>query len=419
MSHSQNVQPVETGTVATPLAPPQAPHPRWSRFIHGEWAVTFFVLTLYGIFLIRLLGFGGDPRDFIMIGSKFIYRPGPSAVIKPDPGYHYSLTGYDGQFCYYIALDPTNARYYIDDPAYRFTHILYPITARIIALGQPGLIPYTLILLNWLAIGGGTLALAAWLRRKGCSPWFALVYAFYPGQYIALQRDLNEPLAYALVALAIYLFDFGGRHRVMWAGISFALAALAREIVLLFAIIYGLALLFDSAGTQSWRERIENHWRRAALLLGLVLGPLALYKGFLLLWLHSAGLPSDNTPEVVPFRGIFALWPWEINQKAAVICIILPALICGGMGLWALWKQGGTVEVWSMLLSIQLFVVMLAPASYIEIVGSERVTIGVALAACCCLPYFDALSGRKRWWLWTSSGLWLALIPVILLLTAL
>ena len=391
---------------------------RWQRLTRSEWAVALLVLLFYGLFLVRFLASGGDPRDFIVIGSQFIHRPGPSAVIKPDPGYHYSLNGYDGQFDYYIALDPVNARFYIDVPAYRYTRILYPITARVLALGQPGLIPYTLIALNWLAVGGGTLALAAWLRRKGRSPWFALVYGFYPGLYISLQRDLNEPMAYALVALAIYLFDFGGRRRLLWAGISFALAALARETAALFAIIYGAGILLASAEGAGWWARLAANWRRAVLWLGLALGPLALYKGFLLLWLKSAGLPPDLSPELVPFRGILSLWPWQTNQIAAAICIILPALICAGMGVFALWKRAWGVEIWALLLNIQLFVVMLAPPPYIEIFGSERVTIGVVLAACCCLPTFDHLTGRRRWWLWSSSLLWQALIPVLVILTS-
>lgn len=418
MAWDQDTSAISPATTSTAESLPRPRPSRWRRFARSEWAVALLVLAIYGLFLIRFLGSGGDPRDFIVIGSKFIHRAGPSTVIKPDPSYHYLPNGYDGQFAYYIAVDPINARYYIDDPAYRYTRILYPITARLLAAGQPALIPYTLIAINWLALGGGTLALAAWLRHKGCSPWFALVYGLDPGLYISLQRDLNEPLAYALVALGVYLFDFGGRRRVIWAALSFALAALARETTTFFALVYGLALLFASEEGKGWSARLAANWRQAALFLGLALAPLALYKGFLLLWLKSAGLSSDNSPVFIPFQGILSLWPWETNQTAAVICIIAPALICAGMGLWALWKRSWPVELWALLTNILLFVVFLAPASYVEIVGSERVTIGVVLAACCCLPCFDRLTGKKRWWYWSSSILWLGLIPVLVILTA-
>ena len=418
MSGNQPSQPLAQAAITNAELLPRPTPSRWQRFIRSELAVALVVLAIYGLLLARFFGAGGDPRDFILIGSNFIDRPGPSALIIPDPGYHYAKVGYDGQFCYYIALDPVNAPAYIDDAAYRYTRILYPITARLLALGQPALIPYTLILVNWLAIAGGTLALAAWLRRKGSSPWFALVFGLYPGFYISLQRDLNEPLAYSLVALAIYLFDFGGRQRLLWAGISFALAALARESTALFALIYGLAVLLTSVDGAGWLERLKANWLRAALFLMLALAPLALWKGFLLLWLKSTGVPAVDSPEIIPFGGIASLWPWQANQIAAVVAIICPALICAGMGLWALWKRSWTPELWALLLNIQLFVVMLTAPEYLEIFGSERLAMGVVLAACCCLPSFDRLTGKKRWWFWTSSILWQALIPVLFILAS-
>ena len=419
MARDQHSQTAATTKRSEGERAPQPVASRWGQFVRSEWLVAVAVLALYGLLLLRLPGANGDPRDFVLIGSKFIDRPGPSSVITPDPAYHYTVTGYDGQFCYYIALDPINARYYIDVPAYRYTRILYPITARLLALGQPTLIPYTLIALNWLAIGGGTLAVAAWLRRKGRSPWFALVYGCYPGMLIALQRDLTEPLAYALVALAVYLFDFGGRYRLLWAGIGFALAALARETAALFAIVYALALLLEAGSGEGWRARLAANWRRATLLLGLALGPLLLYKGFLLLWLGSLGLPSDLSVQVLPFRGILVLWPWQTNQIAALLCIIAPAMLCAGVGVWALWKRAAGIEVWALLANVLLFVVLLAPPPYIEIFGSERVTMGVVLAACYCLPTFDRLTNRRRWWFWGSTALWQALLPVLVILTSL
>jgi hypothetical protein len=416
MTHDQESPPGSAATATPAEMLSQQPRSRWRQCAYSAWAVALLVLVLYGVLLLKSLAFGGDPRDFIVIGQQFIQRAGPSALITPDPNYHYTRNGYDGQFCYYIALDPINARSYVDDPAYRYTRILYPITARLLALGQPALLPYTLILLNWLALGGGTLAVAVWLARKGSSPWFALVYGLYPGLFIGLQRDLTEPLAYALVALAVYLFAFGGRCRFIWAALSFALAALARESTAVFALVYGLAVVFEPGGALRWQERLSANWRRALIFSGLALGPLVLYKGFLLLWLHSPGLPADLSPEVLPFGGMVALWPWHTNQIAALVCIIFPALICAGMGFWALWRRAWSVEVWALLVNIQLFVVMLAAPPYREIFGSERVTTGVVLAACCCVPGFDRLTGGRRWWFWSASVLWQALIPLLVLL---
>src|SRR5690349_17648003 len=64
--------------------------------------------------------------------------------------------GYDGQFSYYIALDPATAPQLMDVPAYRLQRILLPILARMVALGQPALVPWALLLINFVALVVGT-----------------------------------------------------------------------------------------------------------------------------------------------------------------------------------------------------------------------------------------------------------------------
>src|SRR5258708_19146207 len=126
---------------------------------------------------------------------------------------------------------------------------------------------YAMTLVNCLDLAGGTWALAAWLKRKGVSPWLALVYGLYSGLFIAFRRDLTEPLAYGLVALAIYLFDFGGLRRIIWSALCFALALLTRETVVVFIGIYALSLLFDGAQAHGWRESVLSNWRPVLIFL--------------------------------------------------------------------------------------------------------------------------------------------------------
>jgi hypothetical protein len=191
-------------------------------------------------------------------------------MIQVAPAYHRTLLapGYDGQFNYYIALDPANARYYVDAPSYRYGRILYPLLGRILSLGQPALIPWAFIAINWLAITGGTLAVAARLRAADFTGWPAIVFGLAPGMYISLRRDLADALAYALVALAIYLFyrrpppypppqagegkreptrgrEDPGRGRgtrlLYSSAIVFGLAVLTRETTAVFAVAFAVA----------------------------------------------------------------------------------------------------------------------------------------------------------------------------------
>jgi hypothetical protein len=389
----------------------------WRR---SPWTVATLVLLFYSLWTAVFFAGGHDARDLTFMGDSFLRRSHASSVIAIDPNYRYypDHIGYDGQWAYYLALDPPNARYYMDKPAYRYTRILYPMTARLLALGQPNLIPYTLLLVNLLALGGGTLAVAAWLKRKGISPWLALIYGFYPGLFISLQHDLNEPLAYALLALAVYLFDFGGRRRLIYAGLAFAFAILARETAAVFAALYGLALLAPRPCPAGMSVRLWKPSRvqliQAATLLGLALAPALLYRLFLRLWLGNADVPADVVPELIPFRGILSYWPWQGPQIIAAVTVIAPALICAAVGVRALWRRLWRVEVFILLANVQLFVVMLAADSFPDIASSARVTASVVPAALFCLPAFDSLTRRNRTWLLAAAGLWLALLPWLL-----
>ncbi len=224
---------------------PVAPPPRWSGW-QSPWLVAVVAMAPYILWLAIYLPRSHGGLDFLFIDPAFLQHNPPHSAIQIDPSYLASVQGrggYDGEFYYYIATDPQNARYDTDGPAYRYTRILYPMLARVLAAGQASAIPYTMVLINLLAIGGGTLALALWLKRRKRSPWFALIFGLYPGLFVSLSLDLTEPMAYALVALAIYLLDVGGRRRLLWAGLTFALATLTREISAIFPAVYTVAIL--------------------------------------------------------------------------------------------------------------------------------------------------------------------------------
>ena len=378
-----------------------------------EWVVAALVFALYGVWIALHFLTGQDVRDFIVIGKQAILRSHASGVIRYDPRYVYrDPLGYDGQYCYFIALDPVHARWYMDFPAYRYGRILYPLLARALAFGQASLIPYTLVAINWIAAPAGTLAVGAWLRRKGLSPWLALIYGLSLGMFIALNGDLTEPLAYAFVALAVYLLDFGGRRRMLAAGAAFALAILTRETTAVFAVVWGGWLLLGGAAGVSWRERVRANWRPAATLLGLALLPYLAYKLFLLLWLGSLGTPASVAFELLPFAGLAHYWPWSGFQYVEILSVVLPALICAAAALRALPRRPDSPAIWALLANALLFVLLLPASSYIDQFASSRITLGVVLAALYCIPDLDARFAGRRSWLVISSALWLMFLPI-------
>jgi hypothetical protein len=388
------------------------------RTVMGSpWTPALAVLVAYGWWLLVAFRSGHEARDFIVIGPSFVRQGHSSAVIKLDPHYHYlpGTSGYDGQFAYFIALDPVHARDYLDSkspgsagPDYRYTRILYPMLARALALGQADAIPYTLIVINWLAVAGGTLALAAWLRRKRISPWFSLLYGIYPGLFVTVQRDLNEALAYALVALAVYLYDLGGARALLMAALSFALASLARETTLVFPIVYTLSAWAQSRSVR----RPTRKWILLAFA-ALSFGPFMLWKGFLWYWLGSIGRSGGVYPQPVPFRGLLSYWPWSSDGVEQCVSLVIPAMLCLCLCLWALKRRLFRPELWALLLNILLFVVFLNTKSYAEYYASGRIATGVVLAAVYCLPVFHTLARRIRPWIWVCALLWLSLLPAL------
>ncbi len=144
--------------------------------------------------------------------------------------------------------------------------------------------------------------------------------------------------------------------------------------------------------------------------------PYVLWRVFLLVWLGATGINTDLVPQLVPFGGLLALWPLNAEQLRTVVVVIVPALICAGLGVWALRQRIFAVEVWALLAHVIVFVVMLPELDYVDFGGTGRITTGVVLAALFCVPTFDRFGRRNRWWLAVCAALWLSVTAVSLLL---
>ncbi|MBZ0296981.1 MAG: hypothetical protein K8L99_30760, partial [Anaerolineae bacterium] len=145
--------------------------------------------------------------------------------------------GYDGQFAYFIARDGAQAVPYIDGPTLRYQRILYPLVSRVLALGQPQLVPWALVIVNILAhsIAAGlvTYLLVGW----GAPAIGGLIYGLWVGSLFAVLLDLNEPLCFMLALLAVITYQ---QRRFRWTIVLLVLATLAKELAIVIA--GGLAL---------------------------------------------------------------------------------------------------------------------------------------------------------------------------------
>ncbi len=345
------------------------------RGLNERWVLLITACVAVAYVSARLFQAGGDPAALAEIGTR--YGQG-----VPD-----GTEGYDGQFAYFIALDPNpeHVAPHLDVPAYRYQRILYPLLARLLALGQPAAIPWALIALNLAGHLLGTWALARWLTLSGSRAAYALIYGLWVGLIISLGTDLSEPLAFGLITLAWLFRKRGG----MIGGALLLTASLfAKETSSLFL----MAALAADVFARRWRRGV------APLLLG------ALAFGIWQIWLWrqfgSFGIGTGGamaTPfEYIPFLGFFRI---ALASPAAFALfalafgpfVILPAI-------WALVKAGRAVVagardsgLWAMLLN-GLVIVFLPFSTFREPLGLVRIATGTYLG----ILLFAAPRGRNR-----------------------
>ena len=305
---------------------------------------------------------------------------------------------YDGHYSYQIAyrlfgeeaLIPDNYFFREAIPnAYRFQRILYPFLARLLAANQPALIPWTLILINIMAIALGTWVIERLLSYHNTSHWYAIVYGLYAGNLVALRSDMNEPLAQALVMVAIWSWI---QQKYPQSFISFALALLTKETALLFIAAYGLHSL------------IERQWRNA-FGFGLSIIPYAIYQLLLFYWLGEYGVTSGEGLTWIPvgsWLGLtqFSMKVFLILSIAIVPIAILPTVFGFLISLRAI-KQGFYHPYTFAILFNAIFILFLPPLTFRESSALIRVVQGLAIS----LLLFGALTRSGR--ILNYSVLWL------------
>jgi len=259
------------------------------RRLLRPWHVIGLIALAY--IALTLARYGGDPMRFVLVGPS----------------------GYDGQFAYQIARAPLGAPPLLDVPAYRYQRILYPLVARVAALGQAALIPWTLIAVNWAALVVGTWLTEGILVGRSASRWYALSYGLFGGLLMGVRLDLTEPLAYALVQAAVLEYE---RGRTSGAAGWLALAALTKETTLLVAV----GFLGSFALSRRWRDLIV--W---TVIVGV---PFAALQVFLRVWLGAWGIGSGGamaTPfEWIPYRGLWSIAALNVRVFALIAVIVVP-----------------------------------------------------------------------------------------------
>lgn len=339
----------------------------------------FIALAIVGTALVR---HDNDPMKFVLQGPCYTQNDVKAPV------------GYDGQFAYAIAVNPLGAAPLLDDPAYRYQRILYPMLARVMALGQPEWVPWTLIALNVLALALGAELLGRHLTRRGLRPWYGLLFILWVGQWFSLRFDLQEPLSLALALAALAFLD---RNHVWLAAVTFGLGGLTKDIALLFCL--------GAAASKFVSRRI---WPGVILLLGGVL-PYLLWAAVLSgIFKTCVFQSSAATMEWIPFNGLRFCPPALLGL--ALLWLIAPAALAIGVILNERSTMQKSWPFWATLANIA-FLVFLPRTAYWDGIALLRlggglvisVTILTAMSVPRALRYLAAL--------WGTSPILAALIP--------
>lgn len=342
--------------------------------------LVLFVCVIYtlGVLLVN----NGDPMSFVLLGTRF------------SEGNPQGTEGYDGQFAYQIALNPLGAAPYVDVPAYRYQRILYPVLARLLALGQPVLIPWALIVVNLVAIGLGTWATEQLLKDCRTNRWYALVYGLYGSQMLGLRASLNEPLAQGLIQLAMLAW---AREKRIWTIALFSLAILAKETSLIFLAAYILHALTQ----RQWRWVVG---------LGASVTPFAAYQ--LLLWQQfgrfgvGAGGAGATSFSLIPLGGWLAIASVSLPAFLVISVIVVPMSILPAIaGIWLSGKslRAGNAHPFAFSLLLNALIILFLPTStFREPVAMLRLTQGLSVS----MVLYGALVRSRR--ILNYSTYWLA-----------
>ena len=312
---------------------------------------------LVGLVYLLLLGFFVTVRhysafDFIHLGTVW--------------GSHVAsgTWGYDGQFYYQIARNPLGAARYMDNAPYRYQHLLYPLLAWLLSLGQAPLVPYTLLLINLAAIVGSVEIVSRLLSKNGLSPWFSLALGLYYGLAVGLTFDTTEPFTCVLLCLGIWSLE---KKHWLLAALWMGLATISREIAVLFPLCLATAFVWN------------RQWKGAISFICLGVLPLPIFLGALTVIFGHTGVTFGPPFEHLPFAGIFDFRHTPHKFWLLVLVMLLPTLLSLGFLAWDLvhLRFNQMTLVWAANLGMM---VLLSHSSYAELVSCGRISIVAILA---------------------------------------
>ena len=302
--------------------------------------------------------------------------------------------GYDGTLFYQIAVSSLGAASQLDHPAYRYQRILYPLLARVLGFGRPQGISLALLGLNIVALVPRTELLGHILEIWKANRWYALIFTFFIGQWVALRFDTSEPLCYLFIPGGILSTE---RKHSGATTVLFALAMCAKDLALYFIAAYGIAYM------------VRKEWTKS-LATWISLIPYSLLQVVLWLWLKEFALTSGPGAAFAPLPFLGYLQRGFSGSMAFVpLVLLLPALLGSIIGSSDAIRRWPAIEPIPLALLLHALLIIFLPFEASgEIRAAGRIAIGLVLA----MLLTGARLGAER--ILNYSILWIPLSAIYL-----
>ena len=333
----------------------------------NEWDPTAFV------------AFGEDATQLTAYGEAALGR---EVITRPK-------AGHDGKFFFVQANDPLLLESeenieIVDRPLYRAQRMLYPVLAGGIGLFSPDVMVWALIVVNVLASGLGTWAVAELALRMGGSAWWGLGFAVNPGLISELTIDGAGVVAAAAAFGAVLMIE---RKHPNIAIVLLAASALAREAMLVVA--FGVAFW-------AWLQGDRRFAYRAAVIPTLAVGLWAIYIRLQvgveagISQLQGIGLPfagfiasfqaDAHETDVLARVGVLLLLGMYVRRTVIHRNLPLAWAFVGFAPLGILFTKEVWANSWDItravapMITAFLLLVVLAARQYRETVAADRIT---------------------------------------------
>ncbi|HEY4584586.1 MAG TPA: hypothetical protein VIH32_03120, partial [Acidimicrobiia bacterium] len=268
-----------------------------------------------------LTAFDRDPTIFVAFGvdataiSDYAETRLGREVTKRD------RQGHDGKYFFVqandpLVLDPEENIVVIDRPLYRSQRMFYPMLAGGVGLFSADIIVWSLLMVNLIAMGVGSWAVAHLAIEMGGSPWWGLLFVLNIGFINEMNIDGAGVVAAAAAFGAVVLIL---KHRFAWAIALLTIAALSRE-----------AMLIAAAGSAFWLWRKGEERHSALLVAGIPLAAVALWATYVRLRIEFDTGVSQVQEIGLPFVGAIGaiqLWASDPLDMAAGIAVIMLLLL--------------------------------------------------------------------------------------------